>query len=331
MATTGSADPTSPFCLPDCVECDGDTCLRCAKKAALYQGACVRDCGFAPGLAKVTLADGSHECQQGSVLTQYGAPTSGSVLQGFDLRSLTGTTLEACAVACLGEGHFCLSYEFNADLGSCNLNSQAAAADRPLTAQAGWAYYARQTFDDGAFLQDGAFIEFGFSSLLQNIDDVSISFLTPKPDAMLWRQGQTGASATEDFMGVHLANGRAVVAVDLGDGPFELSVAPVEGRLDDNAFHTVRVLRNGRFLAISVDGEVPVQARYPGSSSTLEVSSPIYVGNYSPELGVHDSGLASGQYIPPLLGCVRDLLQSNKEISLFMDATTSSNAFPCPL
>ncbi len=120
---------------------------------------------------------------------QFELSETDALLEGFDLQRIVGPiSLETCAMACLLEGHDCLSFEHNAASGQCNLNFRVASSLAQVTFAAGWAYYERTTFDDGALLQQGAHIIFGFNSLLSRTNTVNITFVANSPDGLLWRQ-----------------------------------------------------------------------------------------------------------------------------------------------
>lgn len=224
-------------------------CTKCSEVTYLLGGECVFNCGHLPGYA-ASVTDGLRKCITVSVLPQFGNKEQG-LLSGADIRQLANSTLEDCAFACVIIGHECMSFEHSAGLAECHLNYRAASSSHPVTPSEGWQYFPRLMFDNGAFLHDGAYIEFGFNSLLGRVNNVSISFISSSADGVLWRQGQRPELAvTGDFMGVSLQNGAAVLGVDLGDGAYSISAGE---NLADNQWHVVHVTqKDGRQLTIAV-------------------------------------------------------------------------------
>jgi len=128
---------------------------------------------------------------------------TGFRLMNSVLESLTGVTLEECAVACLEyEDRLCFSVNYQPDSGSCELN-QGNTAPAAVT---GWDYVTLTSFGAGVGLQSGAFLGFGFNSLLRNINRVDVEFKTNTANGLLWRQGQT-SSLIGDFFGAQFVNG----------------------------------------------------------------------------------------------------------------------------
>lgn len=127
-------------------------------------------------------------------------------------------------------------------------------------------------------------------------DEISVEFKTTEPNGLiLYAKG-----SVRDFIQLKLENGNIVFDVDLGTG--KLSVPVATGNLNDNAWHSVRVVRQGRSVSVTVNnGLSQASGTTPGSFTMLDIkgqNAALYV-------------LGGPQSIPfshNFKGCVRNLI-----------------------
>jgi hypothetical protein len=154
-----------------------------------------------------------------AVLPQFESAVA-AVLSGVALSKINRTTEEDCGRYCIDmTDMLCLGFSFASGNGSCLLFAHTVSASTPLVFTPMWIYRARLLFESSALLTGGAFIEFGYTSLLSRINDIQIEVLTSADAGVVWRQGQMlNVASPLDFMGVQVSGGRVLVAFDFGSG-----------------------------------------------------------------------------------------------------------------
>ncbi|KAF1587456.1 UNVERIFIED_CONTAM: Neurexin-2, partial [Eudyptes pachyrhynchus] len=94
-------------------------------------------------------------------------------------------------------------------------------------------------------------------------EDVALRFMSPRAYGLVLA---TTSRQSADTLRLELDGGRMKLTVNLGKGPETLFAGQ---KLDDNEWHTVRVVRRGRSLQLSVDN-VTVEGQMSGAHTRLE-------------------------------------------------------------
>ncbi|XP_039633272.1 neurexin-2-like isoform X14 [Perca fluviatilis] len=97
-------------------------------------------------------------------------------------------------------------------------------------------------------------------------EDVSLRFMSQRAFGLLMA---TTSQQSADTLRLELDGGRVKLTVNLGKGPEVLLVGE---KLNDNEWHTVKVLRRGKNLQLSVDN-VTVEGHMKGAHTRLEFSN----------------------------------------------------------
>jgi hypothetical protein len=266
-----------------------------------------------------------------SVLAANFGPQSTAQLTGLALLSDQSNLVENdCALGCLNVAQLgCKAFLFENSTGRCQTFGVSGNAAAVVSIPPGWMSYTRLSFDTSAFMNNGAYAQYGFNSLLPSVNDVSISVFTSSATSFVWRQGQLTTSSAPDFLGLSIIGGYPVVQFDLGSGPVELAEPSV--MVNNSAWHVIRVRQSFRTVTLQVDDGVVRSATYPYADDSLSLSGAFTVGNYGPHVGSRDSLVATlAQTQPPFSGCVRGLQISSKSVALYSAATVEASVTPCP-
>jgi hypothetical protein len=153
------------------------------------------------------------------VFSSFSAAVAGQLTGLEPLSELNNTVENDCALYCLYASSLsCLSYSYEVAPGRCLLFGGSNSGATPVVMRAGWSYRARIVFDASAFLNNGAYLQYAFNSLLPRSNDVEVAVFT-SADGLVWRQGQVTTDATPDFFGLSIVGGFPVLQFDLGSGP----------------------------------------------------------------------------------------------------------------
>ncbi|KAK3507113.1 hypothetical protein QTP70_007825 [Hemibagrus guttatus] len=95
-------------------------------------------------------------------------------------------------------------------------------------------------------------------------EDVTLRFRSQRAYGVLMA---TTSRDSADTLRLELESGRVRLTINLGKGPETLFTGQ---NLNDNEWHTVRVMRRGRSLQLAVDDFQPVEGEIPGDHTQLE-------------------------------------------------------------
>ncbi|XP_050097931.1 laminin subunit alpha isoform X1 [Anopheles aquasalis] len=166
-------------------------------------------------------------------------------------------------------------------------------------------------FDSGYRFGTGQFSHIEFNEVpLKNKRhyDYSLSFKTEMPEGVLFYAADTRHT---DFIALHLHNGRVYHTFNCGSGSANMSS---ERNYNDNEWHTVHFMRQNSKGKLIIDGEDESSAESTGSTRTMAIQAPIYVGGVSSDnyeevalnLKIDKNVLERNQFV----GCVHGI-QSN--------------------
>ncbi|KAK6627794.1 hypothetical protein RUM44_010273 [Polyplax serrata] len=156
--------------------------------------------------------------------------------------------------------------------------------------------------------QNGSRIEFSsLSGRNKNVFDYSLDFKTSYPDGLLFYASDKGHI---DFAALYIKGGKLFFGFNCGSGA-ALITSP--DSYDDGNWHTVRITRENTLGQLIVDGQNPVSGESSGSTKTLNVIPPYYLGGFDPaiiESAKHNiQGLNQS-----FAGCVRKFQANNKDV-----------------
>ncbi|XP_067278225.1 neurexin-1a isoform X4 [Pseudorasbora parva] len=116
---------------------------------------------------------------------------------------------------------------------------------------------------------DGSkFMKVQFSAAMHTeAEDVSLRFQSQRAYGVLMA---TASRASADTLRLELETSRVRLTVNLGKGPETMFAGQ---NLNDNEWHTVRVIRRGKSLKLSVDDLPTVEGEIPGDHTQLEFHS----------------------------------------------------------
>ena len=157
-------------------------------------------------------------------------------------------------------------------------------------------------------------------------ETLELTFNTEEDSGLLvWKSQQTdsGLTTSDDYLLISLRDGRPQVEYELGGGPLVVSLPH---QVDDGLPHTLRLVRTGRHLSLTLDDQHQQNQTSAGSFQIFNTEGNIFVGGGGPRTV---TSLISGKSeVRTFVGCVHSLVINNKDLS-FRNHKQSSNLVPC--
>ncbi|XP_027200224.2 laminin subunit alpha [Dermatophagoides pteronyssinus] len=148
---------------------------------------------------------------------------------------------------------------------------------------------------------------------LENESGFQLKFKTTKADGILF---YITSQNNIDFIGLYFLNDKLHYSFDCGSGR---AIAVLSTNYNDNQWHTVTFSRKGKIGLLRVDEET-VEVSSTGSTSSLNVNSPIFVGGVPKELRSqiksHLKSADKNDYnyaMSSFAGCIRDIKVRDQE------------------
>ncbi|KAI5729364.1 hypothetical protein M8J76_001799 [Diaphorina citri] len=125
-----------------------------------------------------------------------------------------------------------------------------------------------------------------------------------------------------DYVALYVKDGQIHYSFNCGSGPMALSSG--DKLILDGEWHTVEFSRQQLSGKLKIDGQVVAEGESKGSSKTLNIFGPFYLGG----VPLNTSTLVRGNLglNDTFVGCLRNLKSNNK---LVQDKHTSSGVIPC--
>lgn len=163
-------------------------------------------------------------------------------------------------------------------IGNCKL------APIPKTEDAFTSHLEEVRFGDTLWSRYEFSISNDVSKLLENESGFQIQFKTEQANGIIF---YITAANSIDFVGLYFVHGKLHYAFDCGSGR---GVVALEENFNDGKWHTVMFSRRENKGFLRVDDTLTAEVTSPGSTTALNVKSPMYIGGVPEELSSQVKG-----------------------------------------